>query len=272
MTSCEKIQEMISAMLDGELSVEERSAVEEHIALCPECAAMYADFSALSICLKEELTSVPADLHSNIMNAVKAQPKKAKIIPLRAYLSAAACLVLVVGAVFSLRLGGADKAAMPAAPAALAEAEVAYGLATVDNVRELPAAPAAPAEPAAPADPAAPPMPMPESATEDRVLHEENGEVYYPGMEIDFATVIFSGKSESLNIDDTATLANLLMDSPAEIEPDAIDGEPSALLELGRGPVFSRLKLYFIGDSVIVETGDTMYMAAGTAEEFLSLK
>ena len=36
MISCEKIQEMISSMLDGQLSDEERVAVEEHIALCPE--------------------------------------------------------------------------------------------------------------------------------------------------------------------------------------------------------------------------------------------
>ena len=66
MISCEKIQEMISSMLDGQLSDEERAAVEEHIARCPECAAMYEDFSALSISLKEEFSAVPAQLHDKI--------------------------------------------------------------------------------------------------------------------------------------------------------------------------------------------------------------
>ena len=103
MISCEKIQEMISFMLDNELSAHERVAVEEHIAHCSECAAMYEDFSVLCILLKEEFSAVPATLHEDIMRGVKAKRKKAKIIPLRTYLSTAACLVLVVGAVLLLK-------------------------------------------------------------------------------------------------------------------------------------------------------------------------
>ena len=279
MISCEKIQEMISSMLDGQLSDEERAAVEEHIALCPECAAMYEDFSALSISLKEEFSAVPAQLHDKIMSGVKARRRKAKIIPLRAYLSAAACLVLVVGAVLAVGNGRSyDKAvpAAPAAPAALAEpaapAEAAAPMAPDMNSFILERNEIDYGVPAEPAAPAPVPMPEPEYGAEDSFSAEENAEVYYPGMEIDWASIIYSGETEYLSIGDIAALSKLLMESPAEIESSAIPAEPSAILELGHGPYFLNLKLYFIGESVVVEIGGRVYMAVGTVEEFLSLK
>lgn len=105
MNDCAKIQEMISAMLDGEISAGERAAIEAHIALCPECAAMYADFTALSEGMVEMCEEVPAALHDKIMNGVHAasKPKKGLLISLRPYMSAAACLVVIVGAIFALR-------------------------------------------------------------------------------------------------------------------------------------------------------------------------
>ena len=66
MNDCQKIQEMISAMLDGELLAKEREAIEEHIAACHKCAAMYADFTALSGVFEESREEVPANLHTKI--------------------------------------------------------------------------------------------------------------------------------------------------------------------------------------------------------------
>lgn len=183
MTNCEKIQEMISAMLDGELSEQERIEIKEHIALCSDCAAMYEDFAALREELKESLAEVPASLHANIMDAVRSAPKPKKPLQvlMRPYMSAAACLIIVAGIALAARAGslGPDKAvssgsklavpAAPAAPEAPAEAEMyTYGNFAVADAEEFftaapvpapeaaieaPMAPEAPAEPAAPAEP-----------------------------------------------------------------------------------------------------------------------
>ena len=47
MSGCEKYQELISAMLDGELSTEKTVELSVHLAKCPECRAMYEAFSAM---------------------------------------------------------------------------------------------------------------------------------------------------------------------------------------------------------------------------------
>lgn len=44
MIDCEKCREMISCLLDGELSQAEQSLVREHIASCPECRSVYDAF------------------------------------------------------------------------------------------------------------------------------------------------------------------------------------------------------------------------------------
>ena len=48
MNECERFQEMISALLDGELSAEEEAELRAHMAECPDCAAMAAAFAAVS--------------------------------------------------------------------------------------------------------------------------------------------------------------------------------------------------------------------------------
>lgn len=95
MTDCEKCREMISCLIDGELSQAEQSFVREHIAACPECRSVYDAFSAVSAQLHEE-EPLPDGLHEKIMSGIKARPKKKTGIVWIKYLSAAACLALVI--------------------------------------------------------------------------------------------------------------------------------------------------------------------------------
>ena len=95
MTDCEKCREMISCLLDGELSQAEQSFVREHIAACPECRSVYDAFSAVSAQLHEE-EPLPDGLHEKIMSGIKAKPKKKTGIAWIKYLSVAACLALVI--------------------------------------------------------------------------------------------------------------------------------------------------------------------------------
>ena len=91
MIDCEKCREMISCLLDGELSEAEQSLVREHIASCPECRSVYDAFSAVSEQMHEE-ESLPDGLHEKIMSGIKAKPKKKTGIVWIKYLSVAACL------------------------------------------------------------------------------------------------------------------------------------------------------------------------------------
>lgn len=91
----EKCIELISCLLDGELSEREEAEVREHIAACPECKSVYDAFAALSGSVSQ-LEEPPEWLHEDIMSAVsRERRKKPRVIWLRT-LSAAACLALVV--------------------------------------------------------------------------------------------------------------------------------------------------------------------------------
>lgn len=119
MTECEKIQEKLSEMLDGELSETDEAEVRAHIAHCPDCAALYAAFSALSEAAAEP-EDVPDELHGAVMDRVRRAEKAVKFQKnfqrWRPIALAAACLVVLVGTVLSVNRGlFAAKSAAPSA-------------------------------------------------------------------------------------------------------------------------------------------------------------
>ena len=97
--NCEKFEELILTMPDGELTQEERDALAAHIAVCPHCREMYDTVRALSAELKAE-PDLPSELHDEIMSAVRRDKRAKKPAPvrLRRYLAAAACFAVVVAA------------------------------------------------------------------------------------------------------------------------------------------------------------------------------
>ncbi len=106
MSGCDFYQELISRMLDEDLSRDERAALAEHLGTCRECTAMYQAFSALSDTVASDLVEPPEDLTDNIM----AELRRAEIVrqngrttrlsrPMKNLIAAAACVALVVAAV-----------------------------------------------------------------------------------------------------------------------------------------------------------------------------
>ena len=95
---CEQYQILISRRLDGELTADEREALQAHLASCPDCARLYAAFSAVSDTLRSDLEEPPSALRENVMGAVRA--KKGDIVRLRRrrvrLTALAACLALLV--------------------------------------------------------------------------------------------------------------------------------------------------------------------------------
>lgn len=139
MNGCEYYQELISRLVDGELSEEGRAVLAQHLRECAECAALYDAFSGISQAIWDDMEEAPASLAENVMAQVRRskmlekntaneqQPKrrraeknKGKSGAFKVVLSAAACLVLVVAAAYTLPVfRGADTTEGLAAPKAM---------------------------------------------------------------------------------------------------------------------------------------------------------
>lgn len=118
METCEKIQELISRLLDEDLDREERFALNEHLQSCPECRAVYEAFSAVSASLKDDLAEPPESLRESVMAEIRReQIRKKNRRPWRAILSAAAVAALVLGLRFTTG-GESLRAASQTAPLA----------------------------------------------------------------------------------------------------------------------------------------------------------
>ncbi|NCB51763.1 MAG: hypothetical protein EOM54_07785 [Clostridia bacterium] len=101
MNSCEKYREIISQMLDGELTEPQKTELIAHIADCRECARLYNAFASISLAIEDGLTDPPESLLTNIMDEIHAQrcgsPASRK--PARRFgrlLALAACLAVVI--------------------------------------------------------------------------------------------------------------------------------------------------------------------------------
>ena len=106
MSACERYEADLSALLDGELDAAKEEELRAHMAECPECTALYEAFSLLHADVQEP----PADLTARIMNAVRSETET-NITPMPKkkqhwgkWLAAAACFVVIVGAVTLPRL------------------------------------------------------------------------------------------------------------------------------------------------------------------------
>lgn len=71
MSGCDYYQELISRMLDEDLTRDERAALAEHLGTCRECTAMYQAFSILSDNLSTDLEEPPEELTDNIMAEIR---------------------------------------------------------------------------------------------------------------------------------------------------------------------------------------------------------
>jgi hypothetical protein len=121
MADCAKYQEMISALLDGELSDAQQDELYAHLALCPECNALFHALQAIhSLC---DVASVqpPEALAEGVMRQIKTstvqKPIKRRLFyRIAAGVAAAACLALVLVSLPHI-LPGAGSAANDSAAA-----------------------------------------------------------------------------------------------------------------------------------------------------------
>ena len=140
MNGCEYYQELISRLVDGELSEEGRAVLAQHLRECGECAAVYDAFAGISQAIGDDMVEAPESIAENVMAHVRRSmilekngdktPERSKKHQterkhnrnkpgFKVILSAAACLALVVAAAYTLPVfKGADGAQVFAAPKA----------------------------------------------------------------------------------------------------------------------------------------------------------
>ena len=107
MGNCEYYQELISCMLDGELTSQDEERLRTHMESCAECRAMYEAFSSLSGTLAADLEDPPAELTQGIMFKVRASEaahRKRGRVRVGRIAAAAACLAVVIFAATQLDL------------------------------------------------------------------------------------------------------------------------------------------------------------------------
>ena len=135
----EQYIEWMSAALDGEITPAERQALEAHLAVCPECAALWQDLRAQSAALRSLDCEVPEGLKARILTGLPPQEKPRRS-PWRRWAAACACLVVVAAAALTAapRLMSAGSSAPPSAagvctedPAAPAESSPTYDVTRV---------------------------------------------------------------------------------------------------------------------------------------------
>ena len=120
MSSCEKYQELISRMIDGDLSTREEADLARHLDECPACAALFSAFSAVSRQIGSDLEEPPAELLENVMADVRREEIRRKNrLPtvIRSVLSVAAVAAVIVGVYWGVNLSRSTQPATLSAAA-----------------------------------------------------------------------------------------------------------------------------------------------------------
>ena len=156
MNTCDYYQELISRLVDGEVSRNEYQDLMRHMYSCSRCNAMYAVFHDLSEILQsEEPEALPEGLHENIMagvrrSAIEKKNRRMRATWVRTGLTAAACAVLVLFAARGL------------SPAGRTEGNV------IRNIEEIQQVETAPVQEQAAAAEASAPTPAPAAAETEK--------------------------------------------------------------------------------------------------------
>lgn len=137
MNSCEYYQELISRLVDDELSAGEQAVLAPHLKHCPDCAALVQAFQSISGVIAEDLAEPPEALSENVMAELRREAIKTENRKKRRWkgpLATAACLAVVIAAVWLMPNMFRANSAAPSEAPALASDQAApqvreYGLA-----------------------------------------------------------------------------------------------------------------------------------------------
>lgn len=113
MSDCERWQELMSQMLDDEITPEDAAALRSHMRTCQSCQAMWNLLFTVSHTIQQDIVQPPVELSQSVMARVRAEnarnteasgsgrsrKNRDRRLPVWTRAAAAACLVVVIGAV-----------------------------------------------------------------------------------------------------------------------------------------------------------------------------
>lgn len=112
MITCDKALELLSAQLDGVLTIEEESALSEHLSSCPACRAVQKELAAIDEALPELSQEPPRLLHDTVMREIRRETRRKKeqksVIRFVGVMAAAAALLAVLAGFRLVSLPGFD--------------------------------------------------------------------------------------------------------------------------------------------------------------------
>ena len=250
MKDCAYYQELISRLVDREITPEEGEELAAHARECEECRAVYTAFVSLSDALCAELVDPPEELAENVMAEIRrAELWKQNRRPRRqirrwAALAAGAVLVIGVGSLTLPRLLGAKSAAKAANSEAVYSAE--------EPMMAAPAAGAAAYDSAAVSEEAAEMAPIPVSddfaapasettKSEQEMIHEAIARAEEPETVADIVDVTGQGRGRNI--------AALLVGTPGEL-PSGVTPDHRFLLRFDVDGVSSQVLISVYGEKV----------------------
>lgn len=149
MAYCDEYLELINASIDGALFPAEQARLEEHLAQCPDCKALYNDLRRIHLTLQSlPNLKAPEGLTDRVMAAVKADnvipmPVKKPALQWKRWAATAAAVALILAGAGGLGLLSGRDAMTPAPKAVDApeSADPTRGRSLPEGVRTTPVAP-----------------------------------------------------------------------------------------------------------------------------------
>ena len=250
MKDCAYYQELISRLIDREITPEEGEELAAHARECEECRAVYTAFVSLSDALCADLVDPPEELAENVMAEIrrselwKQNRRPRRQIRRLAALAAGAVLVIGVGSLTLPRLLGAKSAAKAA------NTEVVYS--ADEPMMAAPAAGAAAYDSAAVSEEAAEMAPIPVSddfaapasettKSEQEMIHEAIARSEEPETVADIVDVTGQGRGRNI--------AALLVGTPGEL-PSGVTPDHRFLLRFDIDGVSSQVLISVYGEKV----------------------
>ena len=231
MSACERYEADLSALLDGELDPAKEEELRAHMDTCADCRLLYETFSLLH----EDAQEPPADLAARIMDAVRSETpdnitpmpkKKNRWVP---WLAAAACFVVIVGALTLPRL---------AAPKASDAADAASR---------------------------AVPMSVPES--DGQPAEDGNGANLQSGGDIRTDDAVDLTAPQTITAPEQIEVVRAMLSAPAETEMPGEENPP--ILMLSDTEAGSWTQVWIDGDDVVYTDNGTQFYRCDDAADTL---
>lgn len=112
MITCNEALELLSAQLDGAMTIEEEAALQEHLNACPECRRMQSELRMADEALPDLQQEPPKLLHDAVMQEIRRETRRKKerkpLLRFVGVMAAAAALLAVLAGMKLVNLPGFD--------------------------------------------------------------------------------------------------------------------------------------------------------------------